>query len=84
MTNSTINPKKIQWKCRRGMLELDIILNKFFETEFSQLTDSEKRLFDRFLDHPDPLLYDWLLGHDKPSDSKDLIMTNKIRKTTAS
>ncbi len=77
--NQPLNPSKIRWKCRRGMLELDILFEKFFNEKFSQLSDHEKELFNRFLDHPDPQLYDWLLGHDTPQDSDDKKMVDKIR-----
>lgn len=69
---------KIRWKCRRGMLELDIILENFYEQQFQILTDEEKILFSRLLDEPDPLLYNWLLGHDVTHDSRLKIILEKI------
>lgn len=40
--NSMIDAGKIRWKCRRGMLELDIILENFYEQQFQTLTNDEK------------------------------------------
>ena len=75
-----IHPGKIRWKCRRGMLELDMIFEKFFHEKFNCLSDEEKALFDRFLDHPDPQLYDWLLGHERPEDPNDRRIVDRILK----
>jgi len=71
---------KTRWKCRRGMLELDMLLEHFFDEHYHELTDSEKELFDHLLDEPDPLLYDWLLGHEVPDNPQHLMIVNKIRK----
>lgn len=69
---------KIRWKCRRGMLELDIILENFYEQQFQTLTDEEKILFSQLLDEPDSLLYDWLLGCNINYNSKLKIILEKI------
>ncbi len=53
---------KLQWRCRRGMRELDIVLGRFLEVDFPQL-DAEMRVaFTTLLEASDPDLYDWLLG----------------------
>ncbi|MFW0039231.1 MAG: succinate dehydrogenase assembly factor 2 [Coxiella endosymbiont of Dermacentor silvarum] len=70
--------RKIKWKCRRGMLELDILLEKFYENQFLTLTPEEKKLFNCLLDEPDPLLYDWLFGHNISSDPQFHSLIKKI------
>lgn len=52
---------KVAWRCRRGMLELDIILQRFFEKQYSSLSDEDKNLFARLLEQDDPVLFDWLI-----------------------
>ena len=79
-----IDAGKIRWKCRRGMLELDIILENFYEQRFQMLTDKEKILFSRLLDESDSLLYDCLLCRGIIHDSKlevilEKILTHKLR-----
>ena len=54
--------RKILWKCRRGMLELDIIFTRFFKEKFSQLTQEEQIVFEKLLDEFDPVLADWIFG----------------------
>ena len=36
---------ELRWQCRRGMLELDILLNSFLDEKFHQLSIDEKNQF---------------------------------------
>ena len=36
------NKLRIEWDCRRGMLELDKIIMPFYKAHFDQLTDDKK------------------------------------------
>lgn len=72
---------RIRWRCcRRGMLELDFILGNFFDHHFLNLSEGEQQLFIDLLEHPDPVLYDWLLGHVDPDKPDELMLVKKIRK----
>lgn len=64
------NPRhaKIKWQCRRGMLELDLVLNRFIENQLNALDESQLETFERLLSAQDPELYDWLMGQTLPSD----------------
>jgi antitoxin CptB len=63
--------RKILWKCRRGMLELDLIFTQFFQEKFSQLTNEEKIVFEKLLDEFDPVLADWIWsGSNYPIDQQ--------------
>jgi len=71
---------KIRWRCvRRGMLELDEMLGNFFDTHYRNLSKDEQKLFVKLLEQPDPVLFDWLLGHADPEDSAELALVKKIR-----
>ena len=73
-----LEERKIKWKCRRGMLELDILLDRFYENQFLTLETKEKKLFNRLLDEPDPVLYDWLFGRKISSDPQLQCLVKKI------
>jgi len=60
-----MNIQKIRWKCRRGMLELDLVLLKFMDHGFEQLSENQKQLFDMMLDEIDPDLFAWLVSHQQ-------------------
>ncbi len=71
--------KRVRWKCRRGMLELDVLISKFFESEFTNLSAEEQELFAAFLEESDPELYAWLLGHEKPEHDRYAGLIEKIQ-----
>ena len=45
--------RRLAWRCRRGMLELDIVLQKFVDTQFNELSLAELSAFDVMLELPD-------------------------------
>ena len=59
------NDGRLRWKCRRGMLELDVLFERFLAQGYDQLNDAERGLFESLLEEPDPVIYNWLLGHEQ-------------------
>jgi len=59
---------RLAWRCRRGMKELDLILQAWLAQSYPQASPGERLLFAQFLELPDPELARYLLGHDTPSD----------------
>ena len=45
--------RRLAWRCRRGMLELDIVLQRFVLKHFNSLTAAEMQAFDALLNLPD-------------------------------
>jgi antitoxin CptB len=45
--------RRLSWRCRRGLLELDIILQRFSENYLSGLSRQELLALDLLLDLPD-------------------------------
>ena len=58
---------RIRWRCRRGLLELDLVLQRFLERRFESLEPNDRRLFDELLDAPDNDLLDMALGRAEPA-----------------
>lgn len=56
-----MNHHKVRWQCRRGMLELDFIFQRFFEERYSSLSAEQQKLFLQLLQCDDPILFDWLV-----------------------
>lgn len=53
-TNMTdIELRRLSWRCRRGMLELDIVLQRFAEHQLPTLDVAELSAFDALLEYPD-------------------------------
>jgi antitoxin CptB len=70
---------KLIWNCRRGMLELDIILSKFVSTTFRELNAAQRDTLERLLTYPDPVLYAYLMREDVPDDKELMGIVNLIR-----
>lgn len=52
--------RRLAWRCRRGMLELDIVLQRFIAQHFNHLTLRELQAFDEMLEMPDNDLWNAL------------------------
>ena len=72
---------RMRWKCRRGMLELDLLFKGFLDTGYTQLDADQRCCFDRMLDYPDAVLLEWLMGRISPTDKDVANLVNKIRST---
>ena len=79
MMPDTADDSALRWRCRRGMLELDIILNEFLDKAYTNLTNDQKELLDQLLDYPDQLLFDLFLGHMESSDKGISTLVTQIR-----
>jgi antitoxin CptB len=70
---------KLRWRCRRGMRELDVVLGRFLEQGYEELSESQKLLFGQFLELQDPELYAYVLGRAKPQDPALADLLERIR-----
>ncbi len=52
--------ERVRWRCRRGLLELDIVLGRFIEQHYVNLDKAQQAAFDLLLDMPDPTLWDMI------------------------
>lgn len=63
--------RALRWRCRRGMRELDRLLERWLEHRWAQAPDAERGVFLRLLDVEDPKLWSAFLGHE-PLDDDDM------------
>jgi len=71
---------RIRWRCRRGLLELDLVLEAFLREELGSLTPEELGAFTRLLDAPDNDLWDWVSGRgDPPPDAMPAGLIRRLR-----
>jgi antitoxin CptB len=57
LTENETQLRRLQWRCRRGMLEMDLLLENFIPLYFQQLNAAEQVAFDKLLDYPDNELW---------------------------
>ena len=73
--------QRLHWQCRRGMLELDVLLDRFLEVGYVQLSDGERAAFSRLLDCEDQLLHDWVMGKSEPVEDDLKQVVARLRQT---
>lgn len=59
---------RLDWLCRRGTRELDILLTRFLETGYDDAPPETQAAFGRLLEWQDPELYDCLIGRSGVDD----------------
>jgi len=57
---------KLRWRCRRGMKELDVLLERYVATRFGGASAAEQEAFRQLLDTQDQVLYAYCLGVQPP------------------
>ena len=60
---------RVRWHCRRGLLELDVVLTRFLDRHFDSLSAQQRATFNRLLDFPDNDLWDFVTGKQPPPDA---------------
>ncbi len=70
---------RIRWRARRGMLENDILLNRFFDAELMQLSGEELQVLDEILRLGDNDLLDLLMGRTECTDLRLKPLIERIR-----
>ena len=75
--------KKIIWRARRGLLENDIILKRFFSIYQKDLSEDEWLALEKLLDKTDNELLDIILDIEKPNENalspETLSILSKLR-----
>jgi antitoxin CptB len=71
---------ELKWRCRRGMLELDILLNSYLDKNYSTMSQQQGDLFGEVLDYPDQVLFDLLLGNMQSSDARVNKLVSEIQR----
>ncbi len=61
---------RIRWQCRRGLLELDLVLSAFVERHLERLDTRQVALFRELLELPDNDLLDLVMGVAEPADPR--------------
>ena len=59
---------KLRWRCRRGLLENDLLIQRFFDRHADGLTVGQARGLHALMDLADNDLLDLLLSRKEPED----------------
>lgn len=60
---------RLRWRCRRGMRELDQLMQRFLDRAWATSSDADRALFLRLLDTEDDILWRWCMGRERPEEA---------------
>lgn len=60
--------RRLRWQCRRGLKELDVLLEPFMEDHYRDLDPELQQLFQRLLAEEDVDLLAWFMRYLTPDD----------------
>lgn len=83
-SSNTAARSKLAWRCRRGMLELDLLLQGFLDNGYDELSADERVAFDALLGIQDNMLLEYLLGRMTPADSMLAHVVAAVRRSAQS
>lgn len=61
---------RLRWLCRRGMKELDVVLEGFLRDQYEGADAVRQAAFRRVLEMEDPDLYAILMGRQQAADTE--------------
>jgi len=73
-----VDARRVLWRCRRGMKELDVLLERYAREQYESASMQERHAFVRLLDLPDPCLADYFFGHAIPAEPEIARLTQRI------
>ena len=78
MPGTEDNPeiKRLRWRCRRGMRELDQLMLRYLDQRWPAAEEAERAVFLQLLDSEDDKLWRWFMGRERPENAElDAIVT---------
>ena len=70
---------RLKWKCRRGLLELDLVLEKFLARHAARLDETQLATLNELLDLPDNDLWDIVKGGSDAYEVRHGELVEKLR-----
>ena len=60
----------MRWAARRGMLELDLVLEPFVMNRYMSLSSGDREVFQRLMLSEDQDLFVWFMRRGQPEDEE--------------
>ena len=75
--------KKLRWRSRRGMRELDRLFDRWLDREWRRSSEVERWVFLRLLDCEDDKLWRWFMGYEACPDAQLDALITRMRELPA-
>ena len=70
---------RLRWQCRRGSLELDLVLNNYLSAHYTAAADAERAAFARLVRAADEEIAAWLQGDVAGIDAELSALVARLR-----
>jgi antitoxin CptB len=75
---SDIELNRMRWAARRGMLELDLVLEPFVNERYQHLDEADRARYQQLMLCEDQDLFGWFLGRLQPEDEEMASIVKQI------
>lgn len=79
MEASRHSAARLRWRCRRGIKEMDVLLERFLRRSYPSLAADEQELFEKLLEEADLDLYGWIMERAEPGNPDYLPLVESLR-----
>ena len=71
---------RLKWHCRRSLLELDLVFDRFWERHEDDLDAQGEAALERLLELQDPELWALVIGREVTDDPQLMSMIKQLQK----
>ncbi len=75
--------RRLRWRCRRGMRELDQLFGRYLDREWKQASHEERGVFLQLVESEDDKLWRWFMGYEQCPDDALASLIQRIRELQA-
>ncbi len=72
----------MRWASRRGMLELDLVLEPFVLARYAGLDEQDRARFQQLMSCEDQDLFAWFMQRERPEDEELRAIVSKVLEFT--
>lgn len=76
VTDQEVN--RMRWASRRGMLELDLVLEPFVSARYASLNERDRLRFQQLMACEDQDLFSWFLRREQPDEEELAAIVNTV------
>jgi antitoxin CptB len=59
-----VDKARLRWHCRRGMKELDVLLERYLAGRYDGAPETERVAFVALMSEEDPQIWSWIMGFE--------------------
>ena len=71
--------ERLKWRSRRGLLELDLVFERYWKANGESMAEGEARVLERLLALPDNDLLDLVMGRAQARDAALAALVDKLK-----